>query len=265
MADRPCHRRRRPFSRGMPTIVRLAARSAAALVLAGLLARGAEPPADAMVFHPGARILFQGDSITDGGRWRNSSDPNHFFGQCYAYLLAARFGAWYPNRHLTFFNRGISGNRIDDLLARWPRDTLALKPDLVSILVGVNDVLIPMQHHQRVSPSAFAASYDRLLAETVKALPGVKLVLGEPYIEPGPRTSGHWEAAQHDIHALQKIVFELGAKYHAPVVPYQRMFDAACRRAPVKTWVWDGVHPTAAGHELMADEWIRVVRATWPH
>lgn len=230
----------------------------------GFPLRAAAAGGDLPAFAPGTRILFQGDSITDGGRWRNSSDPNHLFGQGYPFLIAARLGALHPDRRLVFLNRGVSGDRVTDLLRRWPEDALALKPDVVSILVGVNDVLLALQNHTRVSPREFAADYDRLLAETVQALPGVKLVLGEPFIAPGARTNADWTAAQEDIRALQVVVAQLGAKYHAPVVPYQKVIDDACRRAPVDTWIWDGVHPTAAGHELMAQEWIRVVRDAWP-
>jgi len=235
------------------------------LVAAGGLPLRADPPGGAGPgFAPGARILFQGDSITDGGRWRNSSDPNHVFGQGYPFLIAARLGALVPERRLVFLNRGVSGDRVTDLLRRWPEDTLALQPDVVSILVGVNDVLLALQQHTRVSPREFAADYDRLLAETVQARPGVKLVLGEPFIEPGARTNAAWAAALADTRALQAVVARLGAKYHAPVVPYQQVFDEACRRAPVDTWIWDGVHPTAAGHELMAQAWLEATRKAWP-
>jgi len=234
------------------------------VTVSGLSLRGAAESGGLPGLAPGARVLFQGDSITDGGRWRNSSDPNHIFGQGYPFLIAARLGALHPERRLVFLNRGVSGDRVTDLLRRWPEDTLALKPDVVSILVGVNDVLLALQNHTRVSPREFAADYDRLLAATVRALPGVRLVLGEPFIEPGARTNADWAAWQEDIRALQAVVAQLGAKYHAPVVPYQKVFDDACGRAPVDTWIWDGVHPTAAGHELMAQEWIRVVREAGP-
>ena len=89
-------------------------------------------------FPRGTRLLFQGDSITDGGRGR-SQDPNHILGQDYAYLLAASCGGHYPDKDWVFLNRGVSGNTVTDLAARWQNDTLALKPDILSILVGVND------------------------------------------------------------------------------------------------------------------------------
>src|SRR3954470_23665676 len=91
------------------------------------------------VFTPGARILFQGDSITDGNRGR-SLDPNHILGHGYAFIVAAKYGSQYPKRHLTFLNRGVSGNTVADLTKRWDKDTIDLKPDVLSILIGINDL-----------------------------------------------------------------------------------------------------------------------------
>jgi lysophospholipase L1-like esterase len=215
------------------------------------------------LFKPESRILFQGDSITDGGRGRNG-DPNHILGHSYAFLIAARYGASYPERNLVFFNRGVSGNKIPQLAERWQKDTLDLKPTVVSILIGVNDIWHPLNAGQAVSAEQFEAAYDKLLAETVAALPKVKLVLGEPFILPGKATNEKWEVWQGQLRKFQAIVEKLAAKYHAPVVHYQRAFDVAAKRAPAEYWIWDGVHPTYAGNQLMADEWIRTVNAAWP-
>src|SRR6185312_14064285 len=92
--------------------------------------------------HKNAIILFQGDSITDGGRWRTGSDFNHIMGQDYAYMIAGQVGLQFPDRNLTFINRGIGGNRVRDLAERWRTDTLDLHPDMLSVLVGINDTLI---------------------------------------------------------------------------------------------------------------------------
>src|SRR5665213_406766 len=86
----------------------------------------------------GTTFLFQGDSITDGNRSRNM-DWNHVLGHGYAYLIAARLWFDLPHKGFHFFNRGVSGNTVTDLAARWDNDTIALKPDVLSILVGVND------------------------------------------------------------------------------------------------------------------------------
>ena len=214
------------------------------------------------IFQAGNRILFQGDSITDGARGRNN-DPNHVLGHSYAFLVAAKYGALYPERNLAFFNRGISGNKIPDLAGRWQQDTLDLKPTVVSILIGVNDIWHPLNDGKEVSVEKFEEGYDKLLAETVAALPDAKIILLEPFITLGNATSGKWDVWQGHLKKFQAVVTKLGAKYHAPVVKLQSVFDAACKRAPAEYWVWDGVHPTYAGNQLIADEWVRVAAATW--
>ena len=195
-------------------------------------------------FQPGNRILFQGDSITHGGR---GGDPNHFLGHGYQYIISAKYGAQYPDRKLVFLNRGVSGDTVARLQARWKADTLDLKPDMLSILIGINDL------GRGVSAEQYEAAYDHLLAETVAALPKVRLVLCEPFGLP----------VKPELQKRQAVVAKLAAKYHAPVVHFQKVFDDACQRAPANYWIWDSVHPTYAGHQLMADEWTRTVDEFW--
>jgi lysophospholipase L1-like esterase len=208
-------------------------------------------------FFEGARILFQGDSITDGNRGRNT-DPNHILGHGYQALISSRYGADFPESNLTFINRGISGHRVSDLARRWQTDTIELKPDILSILVGINDL------NSGVSAQQFEQQYDQLLAETIKSLPNVRLVLGEPFGLPVGRKKSNWETHRIQLEERIAIVNKLGQKYHAPVVHYQKMFQNATNQAPAEYWIWDGVHPTYAGHQLMADEWIRTVKDFWP-
>lgn len=212
------------------------------------------PPA---IFTRGARILFQGDSITDGNRGRNS-DPNHILGHGYQFILAAKYGAMLADRQLVFINRGVSGNRVSNLAARWQKDALDLRPDVLSILIGVNDL------NSGVSAAEYERQYDALLAETVKALPAVKLVLGEPFGLPVGPKKANWEKYRTDLAERQAIVGRLAAKYHAVVVHYQKAFDEAAQHAPAEYWIWDGVHPTYSGHQLMADEWERAVNRSGP-
>lgn len=218
---------------------------------------------NSVIFQTGNRILFQGDSITDGGRGRNG-DLNHVLGHSYAFLVAARYGALYPERKLEFFNRGVSGNKVPDLINRWQTNTIDLQPTVVSILIGVNDIWHPLNANQEVSAEKYEEAYDKLLAETVAKLPEAKLILLEPFITPGRATSPKWEVWQGHLKKFQAIVTKLGAKYHAPVVKLQRVFDEASKRAPAEYWVFDGVHPTYAGNQLIADEWVRVATAVWP-
>jgi lysophospholipase L1-like esterase len=208
-------------------------------------------------FCDGMRILFQGDSITGGNRGRNT-DPNHILGHGYQALISSRYGADLPERHLTFMNRGISGNTVSALTRRWQTDTIDLKPDVLSILIGVNDLSF------EVSAEQYEQQYDQLLADTVKALPNIRLVLCEPFGLPVGQKKNDWEGYRAQVAVRDQIVNKLGEKYHAPVVHFQTMFEIATNRAPAEYWIWDGIHPTYAGHQLMADEWVRTVRAYWP-
>ncbi len=217
---------------------------AAGAVLASGAAMAAEAGlAPIAAFTPGARILFQGDSITDGNRGR-SADPNHILGHGYCFITAARHGAAFPERRLDFVNRGISGHTVLDLRDRWQKDTLDLKPDLLSILIGVND------EGKGIALDVYEQTYDKLLADTVAANPAIRLVLCEPF---GTRP----------LAPRREIVARLAAKYKAALVPFQSSFDAACQRAPLDYWIWDGVHPTYRGHQIMADCWEDAVRRHW--
>jgi lysophospholipase L1-like esterase len=200
-------------------------------------------------FAPGSRILFQGDSITDGNRGR-SADPNHILGHGYAFIIAARHGAAFPKSNLDFMNRGVSGNTVRDLEKRWQKETLDLKPDILSILIGVND------DAQGLSLEEYEQTYERLIDQAKRANPSIKLVLGEPFLKPDGTLSDR-------IVKMQAIVARLASKHGAALVRYQRVFDAAAKEAPADYWVWDKVHPTYRGHQLMADEWERAVRERW--
>lgn len=206
-------------------------------------------------------ILFQGDSITDGGRQRTGSDFNHIMGQDYAYILAAEIGAQSPERELTFVNRGVSGDRVPDLEARWQQDTIALRPQLLSILIGVNDLM--SEGGRSIGAEEFEARYDKLLAETIAALPDTKIVLGEPFLMPVGKRKAPYTDLMVEMKKRQAAVDRLGAKYHLPIVHYQQAFDAALTKAPAEHWSWDGIHPTYAGHGLMAEEWLKTVDAFW--
>jgi lysophospholipase L1-like esterase len=201
-------------------------------------------------FGANERVLFQGDSITDGNRGR-SADPNHILGHGYAFIIAARHGAGFPERKLDFTNRGVSGNTVLDLEKRWAKDTLALKPDLLSVMIGVND------QSRNVPLEAYEATYDKLLTDARAQNPKLKLVLIEPFVRhPG-------KPVPEGIVARQGIVAKLALKHGAALVRLQKLFDDAAARTADDYWVWDTVHPTYRGHQLLADEWERVVREYW--
>lgn len=216
-------------------------------LLASLNSLAAQEPIPA--FTPGARILFQGDSITDGNRGR-SADPNHLLGHGYVFIIAARHGAAYPGDKLDFLNRGISGNTVLDLEKRWQKDTLDLKPDLLSIMIGVNDngKGVPLEQYEQV--------YNKIITAAKSVNPKLKLVLCAPFVKPA-------EKVNETIVRRQEIVARLAEKHGAALVKFQPVFDSAAARAPADYWIWDNVHPTYRGHQLMADEWERVVREFW--
>jgi lysophospholipase L1-like esterase len=212
-------------------------------------------PLSLAAFSTGSTILFQGDSITDAGRGRNP-DPNHILGHGYAFLIAARHGAAFPDRNLNFINRGISGNTILDLQKRWKNDTLHLKPDLLSILVGINDARVG------VSPDDYHRIYDELLTLARQQNPNLKIVLCEPFWLPVGKMTDDLKRQQAAT-ALRQIVVTLAAKHDAALVPCQQIFTEACKQAPADYWIWDGVHPTYRGHQLLADAWQSAVQTKW--
>ena len=216
----------------------------------------AEPETPPAAFVPKARILFQGDSITDMARGRGT-DPNHVLGHSYVFLLAAKYGAAFPELEIDFVNRGVGGNTVLDLEKRWQKDTIDLKPDLLSILIGVND-------NKAVPIGQYEKTYDKLIAAAKAANPNLKVVLGEPFGLPvGPRKES-WEAWNDGLTKRREVVAKLAKAHGAALVKYQRAFDEATKRAPADYWIWDGVHPTYRGHQVMADEWVRTVRDFWP-
>lgn len=207
----------------------------------------------------GAVILFQGDSITDGNRGRNN-DPNHIMGHGYAFSIASRVGADYPEKKYLFYNRGVSGNKVTDLVNRWQAETLDLKPDVLSILIGVNDSSSVVFNWQPVvSVEKYEEIYYKLLGQTREAFPDILFVLCEPFILKGGRVTENREAYNSDIVQRQAVVRKLSKKYNAVFVGFQEVFDKACEKASADYWIWDGVHPTVAGHELMAREWLKQV------
>ncbi|MEO3407850.1 GDSL-type esterase/lipase family protein [Mucilaginibacter sp. CAU 1740] len=207
----------------------------------------------------GKVILFQGDSITDGGR-SFDKDWNHVYGQGYAYLITARTNFDYPGKDYQFFNRGISGNTVNDLANRWQKDTLDLNPDVLSILIGVNDVHRIVMQGDKATVEDFEHAYDKLLTDTLAALPNVKLVLLEPFILPLGMVNKNAELWTTEVKKRQAVVKTLALKFNAVYVPLQEVFNKALQKAPAEHWIWDGVHPMPAGHELIAREWLKAAK-----
>lgn len=200
-------------------------------------------------------ILFQGDSITDAGRDR---DNFYDLGKGYPALAAGRLGLDRPGRY-RFLNRGVSGDRVVDLYARMKRDILNLKPDVLSILVGVNDVWHELDFGNGVSADKFKRVYRMLLAETLEALPNVRILLLEPYVLEGSATSRYIDVFASEVAVRGKAVRELAEEFGLPFLPLQKPLEELTRLAPGDYWLADGVHPNIPFHQYIADQWLRAV------
>jgi len=202
----------------------------------------------------GDLVLFQGDSITDAGRER--ANPEHL-GYGYAQFAAAWFQALYPAKRVQFLNRGIGGDRIKDLQARWQTDCLALRPAWISLLIGINDTWRRYDQNEETSAAAYEEMYRGLL-DQVRTNCNARLILCEPFVLHTSPDRQSWRA---DLDPKIAAVRRLANEYDALCVPFDSLFaQAATQRAPA-FWAADGVHPTAAGHALMAQAWLRAINA----
>ena len=213
-------------------------------------------------FAKGSRLLFQGDSITDMKWGRNQKDRNHYLGHSYVYLIAARLGVDLAEAQLDVYNRGMSGHKVGDLRMRWEKDAIDLNPDLLSILVGVNDV---GRNLDGVDLVAWEGDYRFLLEASRKANPDLRLVLLDPFVVGSGRLSDGeaFRAWRSQIDRLLPIVERLATDYEAVHVRTQAVFDAAAEQVSPEHWIWDGVHPLPQGHELIARHWLEEVSGRW--
>ena len=203
----------------------------------------------------GSRLLFLGDSITDMKWGRNERDRNHYLGHSYVYLIASRLGVDMPEAQLEFFNRGISGHKVSDLKARWQKDAIDMKPDLLSILIGVNDV------SRGGTLEQWEADYRFILDASRKAKSDLPLVLLDPFVLRSGRLKNEdaWKKWRGKVDKYVSIVAQLAKDYDAIHVKTQEVFDAAAKAVSPEHWIWDGVHPLPQGHELIARNWLQQV------
>ncbi len=218
-----------------------------------------EPTPGTGLLHPGDTVLFQGDSITDAGRSREragEANAQAALGNGYAWFAAAGLLVSPTGDRLRVFNRGISGNKVFQLADRWQQDCLDLRPDLLSILIGVNDIWHAKNGKYDGTVATYAHDYDALLVRTRAALPDVRLVICEPFVLRCGAIDDSWfPEFDHYRKAARDVADRHGARW----VPFQTMFDAAIAYAPPEHWAKDGVHPSAAGAALMAQTWLDVV------
>lgn len=202
-------------------------------------------------------ILFQGDSITDAGR---SREDDSCFGWGYPLRVKEELEFEYPNTY-AMYNRGISGNRVVDLYARLKSDILNLKPDYMSILIGVNDVWHEFEAQNGVDAEKYFKVYSMLIEEIEEALPEIKIMILEPFTLKGTGNERYFEEFRDEVAKRAEKAKEIAEKYDLSFVPLQEKFDEAAKLAPNNYWLADGVHPTTAGHELIKREWMKAFQS----
>lgn len=208
----------------------------------------------------GATILFQGDSITDAGRDKDNKRSNDpwALGVGYAFLASAHLRHSMPGHSLECYNRGISGNKVFQLADRWQEDCLHLQPDLLSILVGVNDFWHTIDLDYDGTVELYENDYRALLKRTKEELPEVQLVIGEPFaVREGTAINDNWYP---EFDRYREAAKRVARDFDAAFIPYQSIFDEAGKQVPGTYWTADGVHPTIAGSQLMAKAWLETVK-----
>ena len=227
-------------------------------------------------------IAFSGDSITDGGRSRNM-DLNHHFGHGYQYILASRIGLDNVSKKPRFINKGYSGGGVNRIYENWQADIIAHKPDIISILIGINDLFKSNFETAELFREKYEKIYSMLLEETKKCLPASKIVLVEPFYLPNYNADSFIDFSPHisceapfaalnlnetaemknfrynEVKEYSKIVKTLADEYHAIYVPVQERMEEIVRGIDGEYLIWDGVHPTIVGHAVIAEQWYKAV------
>lgn len=240
-------------------------------VIVAAVAAGAQTYSDSS----GHRVLFIGDSITDGDWGKRDGKPsgeraqwdwNHIFGHGYMEHCATYYMAYYPEKRLQFFNRGVSGNKLCDLEARWEEDCLALRPEVISILIGTNDIHWWLAHDagHPFDFGSWESELRGLIDRTRESLPGVKIVLCTPFV-----SNSGWVAEKdyvqrnENVCRIAQLIRRVCADSGCICVGFDTLFlslPSKYPELPLEYWSWDGIHPTPALHRLMSDLWISTVR-----
>lgn len=224
----------------------------------------------------GLKVLFIGDSITDGN-WGNNNtgspsskrnlwDMNHIYGSGYMYLCATYFQSKYPEKEYEFYNRGISGNKLADMEKRWEEDAIRIHPDVLSILIGTNDVNWALRNQKTFDVEQWAQMYRSLIERSLEANPNLKIVLCAPFTAQTGKMKSSEDYGQRQtwIKQCAVAVEQIAREYQAIFVPFDKLFNSLQEKHTPSPdspyWIWDGIHPTPAGHAKMAEMWISKTR-----
>ncbi len=205
------------------------------------------------------RILFQGDSITDADRAREKPEA---LGSGYAHLIAAELSHANPAAY-EFFNRGVGGNTVLHLHDRFQADMVEIAPDIMTLLVGVNDAYIRTYIEPQEETEGYYQSYCELIDRIQSSLPTTKLIILEPFVEQGETSDvdGGYKRLRAMTEQMALHAKAVAERYGIPFIPLQKLFDEACDRTCVSHWLKDGVHPTPAGHVIIKNQLLPALLA----
>ena len=203
------------------------------------------------------RIVLFGDSITDANRYREADHCGNSYGVGYPCFIASELLSQEPDKY-EIFNRGISGNRIVDLYARIKCDVWNLQPDVLSILIGVNDVWHEL-YGNGVELERWDKMYRMLIEDTLERFPNLKIIICEPFVLDGTATHEHFEKFL-EVHMYAKAAKQIAEDYNLHFLPLQEMIEQQSQRLSPENVLGDGVHPTIGGAKLIADEWMKLFK-----
>lgn len=202
------------------------------------------------------KILFQGDSITDAYRHREIDECR---GWGYVTLVSAELGFENPLKY-EFINRGIGGNKITDLYARMKNDILDINPDVMSVLIGVNDVWHGYSSgdmNNSVPTEQYEKLYNKIISEAKAKNPDIEIIILEPFTLKGKGNEEYWDEFRKEVEEKAAAAKRVAERNNLKFVPLMHKFDELTKLAPENYWLMDGIHPTAMGHELIKREWIK--------
>ena len=201
----------------------------------------------------GMTILTQGDSITDAGR---NFEDDSFLGYGYSMIIGSILMSKYAEYELKVINKGISGNRVCDLKGRWEKDTLAYYPDILSIMIGINDTWRRYDSDDPTSASKFEEDYKFILEQS-KAQ-GSKIIIIEPFLNIVKKEMQSWK--DEDLYEKIDVCKKLAKKYADEYIPMEDIMQKMIKIRPCEFWTPDGVHPSHAGHGLIADKFLSLLK-----
>lgn len=206
------------------------------------------------IFKKGQVVLFQGDSITDCGRDREDITS---LSEGYPGIVAKMYNLLFPDNEVTFINKGISGNRVIDLLDRYDTDFKAIKPDFISILIGINDTWRRYDSNEPTSTEQFEANYRKLLEKIKLDMPNCKIMMIEPYVLNSLTDRAAW---REDLDPKIQVARKLAKEYANYYLPLDGIFaKAEATRYNCKQLAEDGVHPNPLGHGIIAEEYLKAL------